>query len=72
MLLRQLLLDRHADVFLRVLQHRGKQAFLRPQRVRQCASDIVHRRRSLLEFGGFAEGRRSLGCDGHEWQTGWQ
>ena len=67
MILRQLFLDRHPDVFLRVLQDRGKQALFRSQRMRQGAGDVVHGGGTLLEVCGFAERRRSWGFDGHGW-----
>ena len=65
MLLRQLLLDRDAEIFLRVLQHRGKQRFLRSQRMGQCPRHILHRRRPLLKLGSFTEGRCRFSIKGH-------
>ena len=67
MIVRQLFLDRHTDVFLRVLQHRRKQTLLRTQRMRQRTGHVIHHRRSLLEFCGLAESRGGFRIGSHEW-----
>ena len=50
MFLGQFFLNRDADVFLRLLEHRRQKAFLRPHRMRERPRHIIHIAGNLLQI----------------------